>query len=178
MYLNQNKKAQIVPLLIFVIAGIIIIVFFAGWIYFFNQMTSVLHSIPSSTQVANISSAVTNVIDPINNAMSGLNLISVAILIGLVLNIFIEAYYVRKHPILFVAYFLICVLVVVSSIYIANQYETLMSNDLLGSTITANTGGSFIVLNLPIIASVVGFLGLIILFIAINKDPEYNRRTI
>jgi hypothetical protein len=171
----NNKKAQIVSLLTFIIAGIVIVTFFAAWIYFFNSMTGIMHNIPSSTQQANISSAVSKVIDPVNNAMNGLNLISVAILIGLILNIFIEAYYVRRHPILFVVYLMIVILAVVSSVYVANQYESLMSNALLGSLITANTGGSFIILNLPIMATIIGFFGLIIMFIAINRDPEYNR---
>jgi hypothetical protein len=173
----MNRKGQMIALLTFVIAGIVIIFFFAGWTYMFNSMTTVLHNVPSTKQV-NMSIAVAGIIDPVNNAMNGLNIISVAILLGLMLSIFIEAYYVRKHPILFVVYFLIVVLAVTSSIYIANQYETLMSNSLLGSYISANTGGSFIVLNLPMITSLIGFVGLIILFAAVNRDPEYSRGTI
>src|SRR3990172_707316 len=105
--MNKSNKGQTAALLTFIIAGIVMVLFFAGWIYMFNQMTTVMQGITTSTNSVNITDAVSKTIAPVNNAMQGLHLISVAILIGLILGMFVEAYYVKKHPILFIVHFLI-----------------------------------------------------------------------
>jgi hypothetical protein len=172
--MRYNKKTQTTAILTIAIAGIIIALFFAGWMYMFNSMTNVLSNVPSSNAV-NMSYAISNTIQPVNHAMSGLNAISICIMIGLILGSFIEAYFVRKHPILLVVHILIVSLAITASIYVSNQYESLMQNALLGSYISGNTALSFFVLNLPLIVGVVGFVGLILMFIAINRDSEYNK---
>lgn len=171
----MNKSAQTTAILTFIIAGIVMVLFFAGWIYMFNQMTTVMQGITTSTNQVNITDAVSKTIAPVNNAMNGLHTISIAILLGLILGMFIEAYYVRKHPILFVVHFLIVSLAVTASIYISNQYEILTQNPLLGTNISAFTGVGFIMQYLPLITTVIGFIGLILMFIAISRDPEYSR---
>jgi hypothetical protein len=164
----MNKKGQM-ALITFIISGIIIVTFFAGWLYFFNTMTNVMQSIPSSTNQVNISYAVSSVLAPVNNAMNGLNLLSVVILLGLILGIFIESYYVRKHPILFVIHLLIWIVSITASIYISNSYETLMTNDILGSYITQNTGASFISLNLPMITAIIGAIGIFLIWAILEE---------
>jgi hypothetical protein len=47
-----------------------------------------------------------------------------------------------------------------------------MTNDILGSYITQNTGASFISLNLPMITAIIGAIGIILMFIRIVRDPE------
>lgn len=173
----MDKKAQLGYLFTFMVAGIVIAGIFAGWMYFFNNITQVLLSVPS-TDFVNMSYAAQSVLVPVNNAMNGLNAISVAIMMGLIIGIFIEAYYIRKAPILFGVHFLIWIMAVFASRYVANQYEILMGNDLLGTYITSNSGLSFLTLNLPYIITVIGAFGLIIMFIRINKDPEQSRGTI
>jgi len=171
----QNKKSQSFLLFTFIVAGLIIAVFFGAWIYMFDKMTTVLQAVNIDNNVVNFSSAVANTIAPVNNSMSGLNSIGMAILIGLILASFVEAYFVRKHPIMFVIHFFIVSLAITASIYISNEYESLMSNSLLGSIITGNTALSFVMLNLPAITTVVGFFGLILMFIRISRDTEDGR---
>jgi len=175
MTLFQNKRGQTFLLLSIIVAVIVVGVFFAGWMYMFNTMTQTLQAVKIDNNIVNFSSAVANTVAPVNNAMSGLNAISMAIILGLIIASFIEAYFVRKHPIMFVVHLFIVAMAVTASIYISNEYEKLMTNGILGSYLTANTALSFIALELPIIVTVVGFVGLILLFAAINRDSDTNR---
>jgi len=179
MILNQkSKKSQTAALLTFITAGIIIAVFFAGWMFFFNKMTTTMLSAGVSTNIVNMTSAVNNVLVPINNAMSGLNSISVAILIGLIIGMFVEVYYVRKHPILFAVHLLVWIMSIFASMFIANQYETLMGNSLIGTYLTNNIGLRWLTLNLPLVVTIIGAFTLILMFIAINRDPEFSKVTL
>ena len=132
----MNNKAQTTALITFIVAGIVVITFLAGWIYFFNTMTTSLEGVAIDTSIVNFSSAVSQTVSPVNNAMSGLHLLSVCILLGLIMGMLIEAYYIRRHPILFVVHLLITILAIIASAYISNEYETLMTNNILGSIIS------------------------------------------
>jgi len=170
----KYKKSQGM-ILTFIAAGIIIVVFLAGFAYFFNQMTNVLVNIPASTNLVNISDAAQKILVPVNTTMQNLNLLSLAIIIGLIIAGFVEAYYIRKPAILLAVHLLILFAAIAASIYVSNQYQILMVNPILGSYISAHTAVSWININLPTITAVLGFLELIFAVIAINRDPDISR---
>lgn len=168
----MNKKANMVGIISIVVSSIIIVVFLAGWIYFFNNLNDVTSKINIDTNIVNFTDAASKTIAPVNNAMSGLNYISFILIFMLILACLIENYYVRRHPIMIAIHLLIVILAVVSSLYISNQAESLLGNSIISSQISQQSGSVWILLNLPYIIAVIGLLGMFLMFINLNRDPE------
>jgi hypothetical protein len=168
----KSKRAGTLSIIAWVVGTIVIIIWLAGFTYFFSSITSTLVNIPAVNNVVNISSAATSVFVPVNNAMGYLPLISFILIVMNALVILVESYYIKQHPVLFIVHLFIVVLAVVASIYISNEYELLMNNNILSSTIINHTASSYLVLWLPYITAILGFFGFIIMLINFNRDPE------
>jgi hypothetical protein len=79
---------------------------------------------------------------------------------------------------MFAVHLLITIVAVVGSIYISNSFESMMNNGVLSTNIQAHVGSSWIILNLPLVTSILGILGLVIMLINFNKDPELKGTSI
>jgi len=173
-----NKKGNVLAIISIVVASIVIVVFLAGWVYFFNILNTTMLHINLDTNIVNLTAATEKTISPINNAMTGLNYISFILIIMLMVSSIIENYYVRKHPILMAVHLLFVIFGVIASIYISNTFESLLGNSILSSQLAQQSGSAFIILNLPYIIAVVGLIGFGVMFINLNRDPEMKANEI
>jgi len=171
-----NKKASILDLFLWMAIGIVTIIFFAGWIYGFNKITTTFSGMDKVIfkdsddyqTISNISDVTFGKIE--NVQKDSLHILAFVMLFFMGISIPITYFIQKAHPIFFLAYLFILIGAFISSVYISNQYELLMSNDVLGATISEFTGASFIMLNLPIWVSILGILGAILLFAGILRD--------
>jgi len=168
--LNKNKKASMIDILIWLVVSFVTITFFALWVYGFNEITTKLVSITGSSQV-NISDAASKTFGVVNPAQTtGLHVLAYVMIFISGLSILISNFLVKSHPAFFVVYLMVIIVAFIASVYISNQYEVLMTNEIFGSTISAFKGGSFIMLYLPIWTAVIGIFGAIFLFAGILRD--------
>lgn len=172
--MNKLKKAGAFGIITWAVGSIIVVLFLGAYLYMHNEMTETLLAITSSTEQVNISYAVQSVIVPVNSAMVSLHWISFVLLLSLAFAGIIESYYVRSHPVLFFYHVLIIILGVVGSVYIVNYYETLLQSGVLSSTLIGFTASSVLILNLPLWVALIGIIGLIVMGIAANRDPEHR----
>ena len=173
---NMNKKGLaaffgILAVIVWIIIAFVTILFFALWIFGHGLITNTLLVIPSTAEV-NISSHVQNTFVQVDNSLSQLRIIAFIIIIGQAFAIFIFNFFKREHPIIFIVYLFMNIVAVVFAVIISNVYEELLNNALIGSTLESFTAGTFLMLNLPFIAAVIGFFGLIFLLVGVSRDSE------
>jgi len=168
--IKMKKKASVIDPLIWIVVAFVVVTFFAFWVYGFKQLTDTLIAIPGTAEV-NISDAAQETFGVVEPAQrTGLQVLAYILIFAMALSILLTNYLERVHPAFFIVYLFVIIGAVIASVYISNQYETLMTNEIIGSTLTEFTGGSFILLYLPIWVTVIGFFGAIFLFAGIMRD--------
>lgn len=169
-----NKKGFVAELLAIIVIGFFALVFFALWIYANGLINTNLLAIPSDDSITNISDAVKNTFSYVNTGLDQLKMIGTIIIIAYILSTLIMAYFVKNHPALFIVYFLITIVLTVFSAYVANAYNDLLTNEVIGSTLSDFGVGGYIMSRLYIWIGVIGFLGIIIMLAGIIKDREWG----
>jgi len=86
------------------------------------------------------------------------------------LSILITNFLVKSNPAFFIIYLFVVIVAIIASVYLSNQYETFMTNEIIGTSLSEFTGASFIMLNLPLWTTVIGVFGMIFLFAGILRD--------
>lgn len=167
---KMNKKGIIIELIVFIVAGIVIVLFFAGIIYGWGLVNDIVSSPTMDFPGANLTDAASKTITPLNTGFLNLRLIALAMMIAYVIGTFIIAYFSSKHPIWLFVYILITVILVIFSVYISNTYETMKNNTVLGPTLTGFTGSNVIISYLPIWVAIIGSIGCVISVVGINMS--------
>ena len=163
--IGGNKKGFAVEIIALIVVGFVSLVFFALWIYGMNLVNTELLAVPSDGTIGNVSEAAENSFSWMNTGLDSLKMIGFVIILGYSIATLIVAYYSKDHPIMLVMYILLTVILVVFSIYISNAFEDLLSDPVLGTTLSSFSIGKHIMLNLPIWISVVGFLGVLLMLV-------------
>ena len=163
------KKGSILDIIIWIIIGFTTLLFLAVWLYGHGQLTEQLMDTGMVAGV-NASKAAQDTFGKVNSSMSILHTIAFVIIVTLAISIFISNFLVKAHPVFFIVYLLITVVAIVFSAYISNAYEALLSNELIGTTLTGFKAGTYIMLHLPIWTTVIGLFGALFLFIGITRD--------
>jgi len=122
----------------------------------------------------NASQVITNTMGVLNTTYGSLHWITVFLIGGMILSIFIGSYLVTTKPIFFIPYLFIVIIAIVVSVPMSNTYETLMSDATLSGTFIGFTGANWIMLNLPIWITIIGITGAIIMFSRMGKAEEVN----
>ncbi len=169
----MNKKGQgITQLFILIAISMVLILFFSVWIFGFNTLTNAMEDIelPASTGI-NFTDITKDTLSHVNSGMAFLRIIAVLMIFGFSLSIIITSFVDKVHPGLgFVVHLFVTAIAVVFAVQVSNAYEALLTNNVLGETLQSFTGGTFIMLNLPVWVTVIGFIGIILLMSGIPKD--------
>jgi len=120
----------------------------------------------------NASEVVSNSMGATATSFLALQWITVFLIIGMSLSIFIGSYLVTTKPIFFIPYIFIVIIAIVVAVPMSNSYETLMNDATLNPTFLGFTGANWIMLNLPIWITIIGITGAIIMFSRLGKDEE------
>lgn len=168
----MNKKASIMDGIVWIIIAFVTLFVFAGLYYFHTQVYEGLSSVGSVGNL-NVTNITKTVFEPATRDMlNGLNIIAFIILAGGAFSILVHNFLVREHPAWFIVYILITILAVIVSAYISNEYMDLLSNEIIGDTLSGFTMGNFIIQYLPYWSAVIGILGGVFLFIGALRDGE------
>jgi len=170
----MNKKASVLDIIIWIIAGFIILLFLAVYMYGHNQLTEKLLELNIDIGDTNIATIADNTFGQVNSGLNSLRWLSFTIIFALAISILISNFLVKAHPVFFIVYFFIVVLAIVFSVFVSNSYEGLMTNQLIGDTLQSYVGSSFIMLNLPLWVTIIGVFGAIVLFIGIIRDRRID----
>lgn len=158
----MNKNGFMMELIAFIVIGIISVLLFVGFIYGFGLINGVLSSGELDSSAANVSQASNASFGYLNTGLQQLHLIAAILLIGYAMATLIFAYMSSKHQLWMFVYILMTIIIVIFSIYVSNAYETISSNETLGSTIAGFGIVNLIMANLPIWASVIGLFGIVL----------------
>jgi len=167
----KEKKGAMMDIFIWLILIFVNVVFFGIWVYTFGIVADRFAAIPTPVGGTNISLLAQDSIGRINAAQNvGIEILGVGMLIMFGLSTIISNYFVKAHPVFIIVYLFIIVTAIILSVYLSNTYETLMTIEPLGTTFTNFSAISFMMLNLPIITGVIGFVGMIFMFAGILRD--------
>lgn len=121
----------------------------------------------------NYSKTIDDTFTQVNVAYTNLVWISVFLIVGMVLAVFIGSYMVTTKPVFFVIFIFLGIIAIIVSGEIANAYEDrIMTDDTLGSTFDKFSGANWIVLNLPLWVTIISFGGGIIMYVRLVKGRE------
>ena len=173
----KNKRGGFSDLFIFMIFAFVIILISVVMTYIGitteDQLQETLGKMDLHDTVGNSASQViSNSMGAVNNSYGALPWITVFLIGGMVLSIFIGSYLVTTKPIFFIPYIFIVIIAIVVSVPMSNSYEVIMNEQTLSGTFTAFSGASWIMLNLPIWITIIGISGGIIMFSQMGKRKE------
>ncbi len=175
----MNRKGGLFDIFILLIVGFVVFLFFAAWVYGFNLLTNqivdsgIIVDNPFNDGTTNISDIGEDTFGAVNTGLGSLKWIALVIFIAMIMGIMVSNFLVKAHPAFFIVYVLITIIAVVFSVYISNAYETIVTSaNPLGPTLQSFGAMDFIMNNLPIWTTIIGFMGAIFLFMGIIADNE------
>ncbi len=175
--LIENKRGGFTDLFIFMIFAFVLILISIVITYIGiqteEQLQESLGKMDMHDTVGNNASVViSNTVGVTNASFLALQWITVFLIVGMALSIFIGSYLVRTKPIFFIPYLFIVIIAIVVSVVMSNAYEQLMNEDTLEETFENFVGANWIMLNLPIWITIIGITGGIIMFSRMGKGEE------
>lgn len=173
----MNKKGGMTDLFLFMIFAIVIIFICVIFIYLGGRVTTQVHEKMDNMTFGNedvnyTRQVIDDSIGKVNQAYQSLYWISVFLIVGMVLSIFIGSYLVTTKPIFFVPYAFIVIIAIIISVGLSNAYEQVMLDPTLAPTFAGFVGANFIMLKLPIWVTVIGIVGGIIMFIRMGSKEN------
>jgi len=172
----MNKKGDFVGIFVFMIFALIIVLVSAIFIYIGGETQDQLKASLGSMDLAteDVNATIDDTFGDVNAAYGGLYWISIFVIVGMILGIFIGSYLVTTKPVFFLPYIFMVIIAVVVSVGISNAYEQIVNNPTLASTFAGFVGANFILLHLPIWVSIIGMTGGIIMFARMGKGQEVS----
>ena len=173
----KGKRGGFTDLFIFIIVGFIIVVVSGIFIFVVSTTNDKLHEEMDGMDLHdtignNASQVITNTMGATQSSFNALYWISIFLIVGMIIAIFIGSYLVTTKPIFFIPYIFITIIAIIVSVPISNAYETLVNNPTMASTYAGFTGANWIMLNLPVWVTIVGFAGAIIMFARMGRKEE------
>lgn len=118
----------------------------------------------------NATQIIENTVGKVDVALIGLRWISFSILFFMGLSILITSFFVKTHPVAFVAYLLLSAVAILVSFPISNAYETISQNPTLSATFSGFFATNWFWLHLPIWMAVISTMAGILMFINMIRD--------
>ena len=175
--LINNKQGGFTDLFLFMIFAFVIVLISGVMIYIGIQTEDQLQESLGKMDLGdtmgnNASVVIDNTMGVTNTTFTALHWITVFLIGGMILSIFIGSYLVTTKPIFFIPYLFIVIIAIIVSVPMSNSYETLINNPTLSSTFAEFTGANWIMLNLPVWITIIGITGGIIMFSRMGRGEE------
>ena len=170
----MNKRAGFSDLFLFMIFTVVILFICGVFIYFGNQVTSQVHLKMDAMQFgsANTSQVIDQTLGKVSQAYNSLYWISMLLIAGMIISIFIGSYLVTTKPIFFVPYLFIVIIAVIIAVGLSNAYETVIQDPTLESTFAGFVGANFVMAKLPMWIAIIGITGGIIMFVRMGSKEN------
>jgi hypothetical protein len=162
----MNKKGSGADLFLFMILSIVVVFICAIFIYLGGTSLNMVHQTMDNMTFgdANTSQVIDQTFGKVNQAYQSLYWISIFLIVGMILSIFIGSYMVTTKPVFFIPYIFVVIIAIVVSVGLSNAYEMVANDPTLASTFAGFVGANFIMSKLPIWITIIGFVGGIIMF--------------
>lgn len=176
--LFKNKKGGFTDLFIFMIISFVLVLFCGVFLYITNETTSELRDnfdlmdLTGDGRGNNASAVLDYTLAEAVASFDALYWITGFLIFSMIIAIFIGSYMVTTKPIFFIPYIIFTFIAVVVAVVISNAYELLYANAVLNSTFAKFVGSNWVLAQLPIIVSIVGIAGGIIMFVRMGKREE------
>lgn len=176
--LKKDKKGGFTDLFIFIIVGLVIIFMSVIFIKIGGETTDHLQETIGQredlhdTEGNNASEIIDNTMGKAESSFQSLQWISVFLIVGMAISIFIGSYLVTTKPIFMIPYIFIVIIAIIVSIPVSNGYESIMNTESLNATFLGFEGANWIFLNLPVWVTIIGFVGGIIMFSRMGSKQE------
>lgn len=171
----MNKKGGMTDLFLFMIIAIVIVFICGVFIFLGGQATEKIHEKvdPMVFGTENTTQVIDQTFGAVNRSYQALYWISVVLIVGMVISIFIGSYLVTTKPVFFIPYIFITIIAIIVSVGLSNAYEQVIQDETLASTFAGFTGANFIMLHLPIWIAVIGIVGGVIMFVRMgSRDSQ------
>lgn len=173
----KGKKGGMTDLFIFMILAVAVVFICGIFIYMGGISTTAIHDALDGKDYLAGGQNVSNIIDDtfgaVQRSYQALYWISIMLIVGMIMSIFIGSYLVTTKPIFFVPYAFLTIIAVIVSTGISNAYEQVIQDPTLASTFAGFVGANFIMLKLPLWIAIIGITGGIIMFIRMgSKENE------
>jgi len=173
----MNKRGGFSDLFIFLIFAFVIVLVSVLWVWMGGMVNDQLHTTMDGMDLGdtvgnNASQVIENTIGVTNETFQALRWITTFLMVGMIISIFIGSYLVTTKPIFFIPYIFIVIIAIVVSVPISNSYEQLSLDPNLASTFASFSSTNWIMLNLPVWITIIGFAGGIIMFSRLGKKEE------
>lgn len=174
--LIKNKNGGFTDLFIFMIFAFILVVFAVVFVYISgtvkSSLTEQMEGMDVGGEDQNTTEVIDNSVGKATESYKALDWITLLLIVGMIVSIFIGSYLVTTKGIFFVPYGIITVIAIIVSIPISNTYEKIMNNPELSSTFAEFGEASFVLLHLPIWISIIGIAGGILMFITFGVSSS------
>jgi len=173
-----NKKGGFTDLFLFMILAFVVVLISVVMVYIgvtvegqFKDSLGDMGDLHDT--VGNNATQVTeNTLGVYNSSIGALRWISVLLIVGMMISIFIGSFLVTTKPVFFIPMLFIIIIAIIVSVPIANTYETLMTTPELTGTFATFQGANTLILYLPVWTTILGFAGAIIMFIGLGRRKE------
>ena len=170
----MNKNAGMTDLFLFIIIAFAIVFISGIFIYIGNTASDQLHETLDDQVIGsqNTSETITQTFGAVPRAFQALYWISLFLILGMVISIFIGSYLVTTKPIFFIPYLFVIVIAIIVAVGVSQGYEMGIEDATLSATFAGFVGSNFIMLNLPIWIAIIGFVGAIIMFVRMGSRDD------
>lgn len=163
----MNKNGGFTDIFLFMILALVVVFICGIFIYMGGRATTQVHATMDSMDIGgnkNVTQVIDETFGQVNQSYQALYWISMMLIVGMVLSIFIGSYLVTTKPVFFIPYIFILIIAVIVSTGISNAYEQVIADPTLASTFAGFTGANFFFIYLPLWISVIGVVGGVIMF--------------
>lgn len=174
---RMNSKGGLTDIFLFLIFTIIIVFVSGIMIYIGIISQEALHeNLDDMPLNSNVSEVIDNSFDEVNLSYSMLYWISLLIIIGMVMSIFIGNYLVETHPVFFIPYIFVMIIAIVVSVAITIAYNDFLNKiteyPQLSEVFAGFVGANFIIAWLPLWVTGIGFVGGVIMFTRLGRSEQ------
>ena len=170
----KDTRGGFTDLFLFMIIAFVLVLFCGVFIYITNTATDTFRDNIDKLGLGgdgsyNASQILEDTLGKAVLSFNALYWITAFLIFGMIIAIFIGSYMVTTKPVFFIPYIFIVIIAVIVAVAISNAYETLYANEVLNSTFANFVGSTWVLAQLPIVVSIVGMVGGIIMFVRMGK---------
>jgi hypothetical protein len=171
-----NKRGDVTALVLFIVLAILVVVISGIYVYMADITNVALKDALGKQTIGtiNVNQTIQDTFGQVAVSYQTLSWLTTLMIVGMILSIFIGSYLVTTKPVFFVPYIFVVIIAVLVGTEMSNAYEILINDPLLQSAYAGFTSSNWMLLHLPLILSIVGFIGAIIMFSRLGKKAEYD----
>lgn len=168
----MRKKGSALDVFMFIVVSFCVVLICVSFLFIGDQIKSKLDEVATENDMVD-QAVVDSTMGKLNQAFASFPWLTTFFILALCLAIPITSMFVDAHPVFFIAHFFLMILAVIVAVVVSNSYEVLMNNADLTTEFAKFGSTNWLMLRLPVISTIVGFLGGTIMYIKTRGKEEY-----